>query len=88
MCPYTKPFKTLKFLEGFKIKFNFMDFLDFFILLDQITNPIKAIKSYWLKLTDKNEYKGERFVAFLSLILLVGFYFLMGYILFFILLKK
>ena len=63
-----------------------MDFLDFFILLDQITNPIKSIKNYWLKLTDKNEYLGGRFVAFLSLILLVGFYFLMGYILFFILL--
>lgn len=77
-----------KLLEGFKIKFNFMDFLDFFILLDQITNPIKAIKSYWLKLTDKNEYLGERFIAFLCLCLLLGFYFLMGYILFFILLKK
>jgi hypothetical protein len=64
-----------------------MDFLDFFILLEQITNPIKAIKKYWLKFNDKNKYLGERFIAFFSLILLVGFYFLMGYILFFILLK-
>jgi hypothetical protein len=65
-----------------------MDFLDFFILLDQISNPIKTIKNYWLKLTDKNEYLGERFIAFLSLFLLLSFYFLMSYILFFILLKK
>jgi hypothetical protein len=64
-----------------------MDFLDSFILLEQITNPIKAIKKYWLKFNDKNEYLGERFIAFLPLILLVGFYFLMVYILFFILLK-
>lgn len=74
-------------LEGFVIKFNFMDFLDFFILLDQVSNPLKTIKKYWKKLTDKNEYLGERFMAFLSLILLIGFYFLMGYILIFILLK-
>lgn len=65
-----------------------MDFLDFFVLLDQISNPIKAIKKYWLKITDENEYLGERFIAFLCLCLLFGFYFLMGYVLFFILLKK
>lgn len=59
-----------------------MDFLDFFILLDQISNPIKAIKKYWLQLTDENEYLGERFIAFLCLCLLLCFYFLMGYVLF------
>jgi len=64
-----------------------MDFLDFFILLDQVSNPIKAIKKYLIKLTDTDEYKGERFIAFLCLILLLGFYFLMGYILIFIFLK-
>jgi hypothetical protein len=65
-----------------------MDFLDFFILLDKIANPLKAIKKYCIKFNDKNEYLGERFVAFLSFILLVGFYLLIGYLLFFIFLKK
>lgn len=59
-----------------------MDFLEFLSNLDQIINPLKAIKKYGLKFNDKNEYLGDRLVAFISLILLVGFYLLMGYLLF------
>lgn len=63
-----------------------MDFLEFLSNLDQIINPLKAIKKYGLKFNDKNEYLGDRLVAFLSLILLVGFYLLIVYLFIFILL--
>ena len=64
-----------------------MDFIDFLALLDNIINPTKSIKEHWFKLTDKNGYLGDRFLAFVSLFLVLGFYFCIVLLLIFILLK-
>ncbi|SHJ02544.1 hypothetical protein SAMN05444363_2404 [Flavobacterium terrae] len=64
-----------------------MDFIDFLALLDNIINPTKSIKEYWFKLTDTNGYLGDRFLAFVSLFLVLAFYFCIVLFLIFILFK-
>ena len=64
-----------------------MDFIDFLALLDHIVNPTKSIKEYWFKLTDTNGYLGDRFLAFVSLFLVLAFYFSIVLLLIFILFK-
>jgi hypothetical protein len=51
-----------------------MDILDFIINLLNLTDSENLVKKKWDILSDKNEYLGERIIAFISFIILIFCY--------------
>jgi hypothetical protein len=51
-----------------------MNIFDVLINLHSFENPNNYFQMNWDKLVDKSEYKGTRFLAFLSVVVLIVFY--------------
>ena len=54
-----------------------MDFLDAINNFFNVTNNSNLIKIHFEKFTDKNEYKGQRFLSFIQFIILLLVFFIL-----------